>query len=479
MSKNDKKRVFINSIIVTTATTVDKFLFFAITIIVARYLSKEEYGEYTTALGYAHYFAILTSLGLNKTLVRFINLDPHNEHIHFSNSMFIRAISTLALYTLMAFSLFFTTYSNNIIYLALIFGLVRMGNEFLNGYYAHYDAKEKFLIPSIFSSSFAFLFLVATVFIVIFKGTYFHFAYSRLVIVIVTICIISFLTFRSIQLILKTGMIKDFLKTSIPFGLQTVYYNFYHRGNIIILSNMIATVYTGIFQNAFIFFLTLSFIPDNFIRILVPYLYKNPFHENKEKFQFTFNIFSKTFAIVSVYVGIILYLFAPHIIILFFGSKYDASIGVLKILALGVPFLFNVATIFLIALDMQKYNTRILGIAAIINITSNILLIYFFKAHGAAIAVVTTYGIIFILTHAFLFYKKIVQFKIAFVNYIRLIIITIFTYTIFHYIKNEVYWILNVAVISCVFAIAVLLLMIRKDDLRILQQALGIYKNEK
>ncbi len=58
-TKSDKKRVFVNTIIVSGATIVDKFLFFVINIIVARYLSLADFGEYSTALVYATFFQFL------------------------------------------------------------------------------------------------------------------------------------------------------------------------------------------------------------------------------------------------------------------------------------------------------------------------------------------------------------------------------------------------------------------------------------
>ena len=144
--QSDKKRVFYNTVIVTGATILDKFIFFIINILIARYLNINHFGEFATALGYATFFSLFTNIGINHALIRAINLESELEKEHFANALLLKTIFAISVYSLMVISLFFTNYNTDTIYLTLIFGLVRIGTEYLLAFYALYDAKEKFFI---------------------------------------------------------------------------------------------------------------------------------------------------------------------------------------------------------------------------------------------------------------------------------------------------------------------------------------------
>ena len=470
---NDKKRILNNSLLITIATIFDKIFFLFISILIARYLSKELYGEYTTALGHAHFFAILANLGLNSSSVRAMSVDQKFRNIHFTNSLILRTILTVFFFSFMLLSITWSNYNNNVIYLLIIFGFVRFGNEFMNGYYAYYDSKEKFLTSTIFTSSYSSLFLITTIIIILLKGNYFHFALSRLVIIGILFITIVFYTKRFFSFNYSKSKLKDLVKNTIPFSIQTMSFNFFNRFNIILIANFDSSVSTGIFQNGFIFFLTLSFIPDSFMRILLPYLYKRSFNADKQKFQFTFDLFSKFFAIMSFYITTVFLLYAEKIITLIFTDKYSESVLIINILALGIPFLFNVSRIIMLALNHHFANMKIFIIAVIANIILNLTLIKKFSTTGAAVAVVITYFIIFIAGHIFLKVKGYIKVTRALIEFFVLGAISAICYlTGIHYMTN-IHWILSLSIISVLFIVSVIIIFIRKNDIRIFKEALG------
>ena len=75
MELSDKTKIFLNTAIITTSTVLENIVFFAINIIVARYLNVNDYGEYTTALAFASFFSMFTDLGINQTMIRELNYE--------------------------------------------------------------------------------------------------------------------------------------------------------------------------------------------------------------------------------------------------------------------------------------------------------------------------------------------------------------------------------------------------------------------
>ena len=471
MKYNDKLRVFLNSVIVTGSTIFDKVVFFFINILVARYLSLDLYGEYITALGYATFFSIFTDLGINQTLTRAVNLDEKNELKYLGNTILLKAFLSLILYLIMAGSLWLTNYSSNTIALTLIFGLVRFGNEYQKSFYSLHEAKENFKVSSISIMLLSVGLLLGTWLVIANQGDYFQLAYLRLFVVALVLFFLIIYTYCFFPWKIDLKLFKPYFKSALPFIFSTINFNILQRSNIIILSLIQGTFYSGIFNNAYIFFTTLMFIPINFNRVLTPYLYKNT--KDKNKFQFSFDLFSKVFALGSFYLFLIFFLFSDKIIPLFFGAKYLPAVETLKIISFSFPFLFNMATIIITSLDQQKYNSKIFGVAALVNLASNFILIYFYKTEGAALAVVITFFTIFVLTHLFLGVKKYLSLQKTSFMYLIVILITFSCWAAYQYGFKNFNWGLALFWVTLIYSALVFIFLVKKDDWRIIKETFG------
>ena len=471
-ASSDKSRILFNSIIVTGGTVIEKIVFFIVSIVIARYLSVEHYGEYSTALGYATFFSVFTDLGMNVTLLRVINLDPEKKNHYYANSLVIKAVISLMIYGVMALSLHFTNYNHDTVLLTLILGLVRFGNEFHKTYYAFFDAEEKFFTTSLINLAYSILFLVGTVAVVFMKGNYYYIALVRLLFIIMILELLIIYTRRFYRFEFRRDLLASFLRSMVPFFFYIVFYTVLLRINVIILSLMKGTLYAGYFTNGYIFFISLTFIPTNFNRILVPYLYKTSFSEDPQKFQFTFDVFSKFFGILSFYTMTVLYLYAEEIILIIFGDKYLNSAGVLRIMSFCIPLLFNIATILITALDRQKYNTRFIGVATGVNIAANFILIHYLRESGAALAMVIAYVIIFLLSHYYLFRKKYIRLSRSVVTFFSLGCLAGACFFIHTFLLSGVFWGLSFVAVSVFFGLVSALVIMRPDDFRVIKKTL-------
>jgi O-antigen/teichoic acid export membrane protein len=470
---NDKRKVFLNSAAVTAATIIDNAIFFVINVLISRYLSKEHYGEYSTALGYATFFACFTNIGINSTLQRMVAREPKNAHLHFGNIIAVKTTLALVFYSALAASLHFTNYSASTVSLTLIMGLFRIGNEYHSTFFALFDAQERFVISLIFKLTFGFFFLIGTITIIHYKGNYFDLAWFRFLLVAVYILLLIFFSFRSLRPVFDKRTIPTFLHNAAPFAASSIISNFLQRINIIMLSLIHGSVYAGTFTNGYMFFSTLLFIPANMTRVLLPFLYRVNFKTDRLKFQFAFDFYSKYLYVAGFYIMITMILFSKQIITLIFGIKYADSIPVLQIAAMGIPFTFIITPTIIAAIDKQKIVTLIQFASLLFNLAANAVCISFWKSEGAAVA--STLTVAFSST-LFLFYlanRKILSIKNHVYCFLKLSGVSVFCVAVWYFQLRASNLFLSIGIVTACFFFLSALLLVKKEDLRVFMEIIG------
>lgn len=477
---NKKRILFINTMFTVFQTVIDKFLFFVINILVARYLDTSLFGEYTTSLAYATLFSTFADIGIKSTLVRSISKERQNKDNHIMNAFLLKTILAVIVYAAMSVSLLFMNYSAHVIYLVLIFGFVRIGNEYMNLFYAIYSAQERFIVQSVNNTLFSLALLVSTFIVILLKKGIYAFAFTRLFIVMFFILILAFYTIREIKPRIDWKSMKSFLPQAYHFGLSTIYGNLYQRLNIIILSYMHGTIYSGFFSNAYMIFSTLFFIPGNMSRVLIAHLYNYDHEKYPGKFQFSYDVYTKFLDIISIGISLPMFLFSSEIIELIYGRNYLPAAGILKITVLAIPMLFNISGMLLTSIDKQDIRTRCQKYALIINIISNLVLIKFFGGEGAAYATVITY---FFLNQSYNL-SMLKYLKIKFISSIKnkcfILSIAIVLGSFEHFSPLPFNFIISSCILGLLYSILIYILIITKKDLDIAREVFGkIVPNKK
>jgi len=453
---------------------LEKVLFFFINLFLARYLSVENFGEFVTALGYATFFSFFTDIGFNATFLRLINLDEKNSKEHFGTVLIVKAFSSISIFIIMIISLYWTGYNYNTILLTVILGLMRFGNHIIITVLTYYEARQQFYIPFITNSVYSISFFLSTILIILYKGNYLLFAYWRLIITIVIAASIILYSKKYFYLKFHLLRIKEFLVQSIPFGLHSIYSNILGNLNVVILPVIHGSIYTGLFNNANLFFTSLHFIPQSFQRIITPFLYRLALNQDNHKLEFVFNVFNKIFAILSFYIFLIIFIFSEQLINTIFGMKYTDSIPVLKIIAFAIPFIFNLAGFIIVALDKQMINAHISGVAVVTSVLMNLILIKLFKADGAAMATIITFATIYILSYLYIFIMRYVDYR----DYIAVMIKVLTATAICYYVNvsyfNELPWFYSLVTTSLIFFILIVILLIRRQDIDMIREMLNI-----
>ncbi len=472
--KSAKFKLFLDSIIVNSASLIEKTLFFVVNIIIARYLSIEHFGEYSTALSYATFFSLMTDIGINVTLIRALNLESHYSNEHFTNAFCLKGFLAVTMYMIMAISLYFTDYNRDVIYLTLILGIGRIGHEFMKTYFALDEARQKFIMPSLINSLHVILFLVGTIAVVLYNGNYYHLCWVRTGIVYFFIFIMSIYVSRKLKLIFNKKLYIHFVKTAFPFAMYAVLWNITFRINAIIISLLLGTTCVGIYNISILFIDTLAIVPSNMRRIFMPSLYTALMNGDRKNFKFTFETINKYFGILSSFVMIILFIYAEKIITIIFGVKYYQAATLVKILSLSIPFVFNAATIIIVGLDKQIVLTKILAIATIVNLGVNIVLIKLVGIAGASWSVLITYAIIFIMGCVYLHAYEKLKINTIVRHYLTIFMLSAFV-IIFHEYSglNTIPLFFSFIAIIILHSILVILFLLNKDDLRIVKEIFG------
>jgi len=197
---------------------------------------------------------------------------------------------------------------------------------------------------------------------------------------------------------------KKFLKESYPLGVAAIISFLYFKIDTILLSVMKDISDVGIYNAAYKIIENITFFPAMIMGLILPIMSKNIFY-NKSEFK---KISNKTFKVLWILVVPLLIgtlFLADGIINLIGGAGFSESGNVLRILVFALVFIFfgNFFNSVLISGNKQKKLTLVLILAAIFNITLNIVFIPKFSYLASATISVFTEMIVVIGTFYFVF----------------------------------------------------------------------------
>lgn len=470
--KNIKKSFFLNSLFLTISTILEKFFFFFINIIIARYLSREHFGEYTTALAFGTFFSVFANMGIGASSIRAINFYKDDIDESYTSTIVLKVLLSSATFLTLLAAIFITDFNRNTIILTLILGLVRIINDFLTTINQLFEAKSRFMVSSVYNSLFALMFLGGTYTVILLKGDYFDISYTRLIIITAISSAAFIHSFKYYRFKFDSKKLKKFTIETIPFSFSVIFSSITMNLSSLILPLIHGTLYSGIYNNAYIFFLSLLFIPGNLSRVLMPHLYQNKYNENKELYQFAYDTYSKIFSIMSFYFAIIFFMYCGPIISLVFGNKYSESVYLLQIFAFAIPFAFNISGYIISSINKQIINSRIDIVISIISIILSLVLIKLFKADGAVLSMVIVFVISYVISNGYLVKNKYISYRKTAVIRFTLLIISSACYAVKIYLSGFHQHILSMLIISIIYFILVSLIVVDKNDIKLIKNIL-------
>lgn len=376
---------------------------------ITRYLGKEGFGNYATVLAFLSFFAALADLGLYSISTREISREGAQENRIMGNIFSLRLVSSLAVFSLAPIIVIFFPYSEEVkkgIVIAAGSFIFSSGYQVLNGVFQKRLVMDKVAIAELIGK-------VTQVLVVIWAVKN-QMSFNWIVSALLANMVVNFSLvygwsrkYIHFKLEFDFGYWKKFLKESIPMGVVAVIALVYFKMDTILLSVMKSSADVGIYNAAYKVLENLTFFPAMIIGLIFPVMVKNIF-SHRHKFE---NISDKTFKVfvimvVPLIVGVLF--LADDIIHLIGGGGFAESAAVLRILvfALALIFFGHFFNNIIIAGNLQKKLVSILGVAAIFNVTLNLVLIPRFSYLAAAYVSVATELLVVVATF-YLVWRKI------------------------------------------------------------------------
>ncbi len=386
---SNKKIVALNTVSQFIGKGVSGVISFVISIILAKALGVDGYGDFTKISTYVAFFYLFCDFGLNAAYLQLSNEHAPRTLRH----------SLLTLRTLMGLMLMFLTMSLLMILPGTLTQgyslVVKMGiiifipsilcqsfitttNVFFQEHLKYELATHALIVGSLLTL------LCVYISSLFFSSTQFLFAFviANLVGVATTAFIALLLVKKSIgtvRLLWKPTEMKQLFFAALPLGITLIFNVIYFHADSFILTITRSTTEVGIYGLAYKFFEFALVLPTFFMNASLPLLMQAYSQNNFELFKARITKSSWLLIICSIVIASLGWIAAP--LLHYIRPEFTQSSVPLKILLLGLPF-FYISNITMWILVIKKLRIQLLsiyGISMIINIGLNI---YFIPIYG-------------------------------------------------------------------------------------------------
>jgi len=472
------KTITQNTTYYTLALIFQKILAFVYFTFLARGLGVEDFGKYAFAFSFTTIFSVLVDVGLSQVLTREVAKDKEKTKNLLSNILGVKIVLSVFTYILVVIlinALGYPSLTKSLVYLT---GLVMLLDNFSTTFWATLRGHQNLKYESIGISFFQIL-------VVVIGGILLYLNFSVIYLVIAMVFASSFnFTFSYIQMRLRThiiprinynkNLIKSLIKISLPFALGGIFARLNTQIDTVFLSKMgcsgldICDTNVGIYSVATKITLALHFIPLAFVAAVFPAM-SDLFVNDKDKLQRTFEKSMRYLMIIGFPIAVGIIALAPVFVPLLFGTEFINSVLPLQILMISLSLIFLTFPIgaFLNATSRQVRNTINIGIAVIINIILNLILIPKYTYTGAAIA--STISSLIILVLGLITADQVIKFnkKYLIVNFLKTFLSAVIMGVVIYYLIDKMHF--AFLIILGIIVYFILLFLIRgfkKSDVR-------------
>jgi len=383
-----------NTTYYTAALVFQKILAFVYFAFLARGLGVEDLGKYAFAFSFTTLFSVFVDVGMSSVLTREIAKDRSKAKEVLSNVLGMKIVMSVFVYIFIVILVNILDYSAITKILVYITGLIMLLDNFSSSFWATLRGNQNLKYESLGIILFESV-IVALGLIFLYLGMGVIWVVLSTLLGSFFLCCFSFFQIRK-HLELKPGIVWDkkilkmLLKISWPFALTGIFARLNTQIDTVFLSKLgcfgeMCDINVGIYSIATKITLAVHFIPLAFTAALFPAM-SEYFVSNKEKFARIFEKSIRYMMIIGVPLSAGIFSLAPAFVPQVFGSEYVLSILPLQILIISLIFMFLTFPIgsLLNATSHQLRNSMQVGVAVLVNIILNIILIPKFLYNGAA-----------------------------------------------------------------------------------------------
>jgi O-antigen/teichoic acid export membrane protein len=193
--------------------------------------------------------------------------------------------------------------------------------------------------------------------------------------------------------------IKDIPKHAWPFGLASIFQLIYFQSDIILVKYITGDEAAGYYNVAFTVMVAVLLLPGIlYQKFLLPKIHR---WANHDRVLF-YKVYRQGNVVMLFFGGLAtfsVWLISPLAIPFLFGEEYKTAVDLLMILAVSAPIIFvaNSVGATLSTQEYMKIKVKMMGAVAIVNIVSNVIVIPFHGALGAAVTTVTSNLLLLVL----------------------------------------------------------------------------------
>jgi len=393
------RRVAKNIAALFTAHFVVAFLLLALSVFIARTLGDVAFGKYSFVVALTSIFVIFSDLGYNTLIVREVARDPAQADRYLKNTLGIRLVLSLIIFTTIVILINATGYRadmKNLIYVFTIYALILSISDVFK---MVFRASERMQYESAIT-------IISNIVRVVLGVTVLLRGYGLMGIALVFLfyslldLLLSFMVcktrFVRPGVALDSGFWKGTVIIALPMGLVTILSLVYIRTDTIMLAIMEGVAVVGWYNAAYNLVLGFTPIPHLFMNAILP-LMSRLYVSSKDSLVRGYEKAFTYLLISGLPIATGMSLLADEIIHLLYGEQFANSVIALEILAWDVLLIFICLPLgfMLVAINRQNRMAVIVGGCALLNVVLNLILIPGFSYIGAAIATLITETVLF------------------------------------------------------------------------------------
>lgn len=390
-------RLASNTAILMASQLLNTALATVVAIVLVRYLGQEEYGLLSTTFAYLSFFTVLSSAGVDTVVTREVSRRPEDASRIISEAaglrLFLSTVSLLISWLLLPLL-------DPSPRLVLLIGMVTLSLplSFYSLFLVGYAVQLRMGWPKLIFAVWSLLFSGGKLGLVALGAPLELFVGAEVLSAGVTYIIARKLGLRAglvLRIRLRRERARELLREAWPIAATLALIQVYLRLDQVMLYRMVGAQEVGLYAVGVRFVELLNIVPVVFMGSLFPVLSRLA-DDSHERMAFVTRTAFRTMAWVALPLAAGLHLYGPATVVWIFGEEFQASGGMLTLLAWSLPFVFANSVLYnqLFSTGRQRLALNLAMVAAGANVLLNVLLIPGAGGRGAAMATLASYALV-------------------------------------------------------------------------------------
>ncbi|MBA2284003.1 MAG: flippase [Ktedonobacteraceae bacterium] len=389
---NSLRRVVNNTVISLAGQAITWASTLLLTIAYGRFLGDIKFGELYFAITFVALIGFPLEFGFNQQLTRDVAQEPHKALRYLLNTLLIKTALWLFLYGLILLACWLLEYSMEQRIIVAICGFTLLSTAIANTFAALYYALQRVVFPVIGTILEKGISALTGILLLKYGAGIQVMACVLLGSSIIGALWQAICFFRLVQtkegFILDTLLMRQLLRTGIPFLVYGVLGVIYYRLDTVLLSLMTNVAVVGWYGAGYRLFDTLVFLPNIVITAIMYPVFSKLSITSNEQLKLAIEKSMNFLLLCGIPTATFMIAAAPNIIgFLYHRPEFTNTFPVLQALAPGLVFLYinTVFSTILISTRQEKKITIMAAVALVFNLGLNLFLIPLYKHVGAAI----------------------------------------------------------------------------------------------